>query len=241
EIDEMRSGVGQRNNPGLVFYQRLDAFIHGIEETAYKAGIEVFREPEIEEGIERVAVAAADDLGDRAVGEAGILRLRRRGDDDPLPVALEDRARPRVPEVVAELVAPAVIAEHGFELLAIIGLNRVEGPVAVERIGRREGEIERQRLAGELEVDLLPAFFRGGSGLEHAEPALGELLVVERQAGCHENAAAMAAGDLADGFDRHRARGDLDDAPARPAHRLDQGFELTDVADRRRHRDAAPT
>jgi len=95
-----------------VFHQRLDTCVDRIQKTADKAGVEVLFQPQVEERVERVAIAAADDLGDRAVGEAGILRLGRRGDDDAIPVALEDRARLGIAQIVAELLAPGVIAEH---------------------------------------------------------------------------------------------------------------------------------
>src|SRR6185312_1174608 len=122
--------------------------------------------------------------------------LHRRRDDDPVPIALEDRARHRVAEVFAEGVAETLVAEHRLQLIAVIGLDRVEGRMAVERIGRRQGEIERQRLAGKLEINLLPALLRRGAGLEHAHSALGELLVVEGKPGGHEDAAAVSAGTV---------------------------------------------
>ena len=53
-------------------------------------------ETEIEKDIERVASRLACDLTYGAVGEPGILRLGRRGNDDPFPIALEDRAGFRV-------------------------------------------------------------------------------------------------------------------------------------------------
>src|SRR5277367_5167079 len=145
--------------------QRLDAVVDGVEEPADKAGIQILVETKIKERVERITIAALDDLGDRTVGEPGILRLRRRGDDDPVPIALEDRARPRVAQVVAELIAEALVAENRLQLLAVISLDRVEGRVAVERVGRREREIERQRLAGELKIDLLPPLLRCRAGL----------------------------------------------------------------------------
>ena len=58
QIDQMRAGVGQRDDPGLVLDQRLDPVVDGVEEAADKAGVEVLLEPEIEERVERVAVAA---------------------------------------------------------------------------------------------------------------------------------------------------------------------------------------
>ena len=82
--------------PALCLTQRLDALVDGIEEAADKAGVEVFLETEIEQHVERVAPALAGDVGDRAVGEPGILGLDRRGDDDAVPVSLEHRSRLRL-------------------------------------------------------------------------------------------------------------------------------------------------
>ena len=196
QIDQMRAGVGQRDDPGLVLDQRLDPLVDGVEEAADQPGVEVLLEPEIEQYVERVAPRFARDVGDRAVGEPGILGFHRRGDDDPLPVALEHGARLRLAQIGAERVAEARVAEHRLQLLAVIGLDRVEGRMAVERIGARQREIERQRLAGDLDVELVAARLGGGAGVEHAERAVGVLLVVERDGGAHEDAAAVAGGDL---------------------------------------------
>ena len=169
EIDEMRAGVGQRNDAGPVLHQRLDPFVDGVEEAADQPGVEIFLEAEIEQCVERVAPLLARDVGDRAVGEPGVLRLHRRRDDDALPVALEHGAGLRLAQVGPERVAEARVAEYRFQLLAVIGLDRVEGRVAVERIGAGQGEIERQRLAGDLDVELVAAGLGGGAGVEHAE------------------------------------------------------------------------
>src|SRR3954447_18028262 len=69
KIDQVSAGIGQRNHPSLVLDQRLDTLIHGVEEAADKPGVEVFLEAEIEHHIERIAVAVANDVADRAVGE----------------------------------------------------------------------------------------------------------------------------------------------------------------------------
>ena len=172
QIDEMRAGIRQRDDAGLVLDQRLDPVVDRVEEAADEAGIEVFLEPEIEQHVERVAPGFARDVGDRAVGEPGILGLDRRRDDDALPVALEHRARLRVAQIGAEALAEARVAEHRLQLLAVIGLDRVEGRMAVERVGARQREIERQRLAGDLDVELVAARLRRGAGVEHAERAL---------------------------------------------------------------------
>ena len=108
EIDEMRTGVGQRNDPGLVLDQRFDPVVDGVEEPPDKPGLEILGEAEIEKDIERVASRLACDLRYGAIGEPGIFRLGWRGNDDPFPIALEDRAGFRVAQVVAEALAPAL-------------------------------------------------------------------------------------------------------------------------------------
>ena len=55
KIDQVSAGIGQRNDPGLVLDQRLDALIDGVEEAADEPGVEVFLEAEIEQHVERVA------------------------------------------------------------------------------------------------------------------------------------------------------------------------------------------
>src|ERR1700740_3680669 len=49
QIHEMRAGVRQRDDPGLVFDQRLDPVIDSIEKAADQPRIEVLLEPEIEQ------------------------------------------------------------------------------------------------------------------------------------------------------------------------------------------------
>src|SRR3954452_4959225 len=86
QIHEMRAGVGQRDHAGLVPDQWLDAFVGCIEKAAGKAGIEVFLKTEIEHRVEWVAISAANEVGNRAVGELGVLRLHWGSDDDPVPI-----------------------------------------------------------------------------------------------------------------------------------------------------------
>src|SRR5467141_1941375 len=48
QIDQMRARIGQRDDTGLVFDQRLDPVVDGIKEAPNEAGVEVLLEPEIE-------------------------------------------------------------------------------------------------------------------------------------------------------------------------------------------------
>ena len=214
--------------------------VHRVQEASDKSGVEVLRETEIKKQVERVAPGFARDVADRAICEPGILRLHRRGDDHAIPIPLKDRARDRAAQVFAEAFAEARVAEHRLQLLAVVRLDRVEGRMAIERIGGGQREIERQWLAGKLQIHFLAARLRRGAGIEHADAARRELLVIERQPGRHEHAAAVSAGDVGDRLDRDRAGGNLDNAAPRSAHRPDQRLEFRDVADRGRHRDAAP-
>src|SRR5918912_1052248 len=109
QIHEMRAGVGQRDHAGLVPDQWLDAFVDRVEKAADKAGIEVFLEAEIEHRVERVAISPANEVGNRAVGEPGVLRLYRGSDNDPVPIALEHGARLRVAQIGAERRAEALV------------------------------------------------------------------------------------------------------------------------------------
>src|ERR1700730_2870112 len=107
----MRAGIRQSDDAGLVLDQRLHAVIDRIEEAADKAGIKIFIEADLKHRIERLLLPLAGDLGNCAVGQPGMFRLDWRGDDDPLPVTLEHRARPRGPQIGAKTVAEASIAE----------------------------------------------------------------------------------------------------------------------------------
>jgi hypothetical protein len=78
-----------------------------------------------------------------------------------------------------------------------------------------------------------------GAGLEHLDRAPRVLLVVEREGRAHEDAPAVPRRDLLHLGDGSGAGGDLDYSPAPLAHCADQRVEFADVADRRRHRDAA--
>src|SRR6266478_6363187 len=44
-----------------------------------------------------------------------------------------------------------------YQLLAVMGLDRVERRMAVEGVGARQSEIERQRLTGDLDIELIAA------------------------------------------------------------------------------------
>jgi len=107
EIDEVRAGIRQRDDTGLVLDQRLDAVIDSIEEAADEPGVEVFFKSEIEQHVERIAPGFARDIRDRPVGQRGILILDRRGDDDPLPITLKHCARLRTAQIGAEALAEA--------------------------------------------------------------------------------------------------------------------------------------
>jgi hypothetical protein len=111
-----------------------------------------------------------------------------------------------------------------------MGLDRVEGRMAVERVGARQGEVERQRLAGDLDVELVAARLRCSTGVEHAERALRILFIVKRDGSAHENAAAMPRSDLLHRVRHDRAGGDLDDAAPGPAHCPNQRVEFRNVA-----------
>jgi len=142
QIDQMRAGIGQRDHSGLVLDQRLHPIVNSIEKPADQPGGEVLLEPEIEQHVERIAPSLARDVSYRAIGEPGILGFDRCRDDDTLSVALKDGTRLGVAQVGAECASEARVAEHGLKLLAIIGLNRVEGGVAVERVRARQREVE---------------------------------------------------------------------------------------------------
>src|SRR5438552_6611895 len=232
EVDEMRAGIRQRDDAGLVLHKRLDTVIDCIEEAANEPGIEVFFKPEVEQHVERVAPGFARDVRDCTVGESSILTHYGRRDDDALPVALKHRARFRITQIGAEALAEARVAKHRLQLLAVIGLDRVERRVAIERVGAREREVERQRLAGNLDVELVAARLRRGACVEHAERALRVLLVVKRNGGAHEDAAAVPGGDLLHLVGQDRSGRDLDDTAPWPAHCANQGVEFRHFADR---------
>src|SRR5580704_15459502 len=75
----------------------------------------------------------------------------------PLPVPLEHGARLGVSQVSAEPLAEARVTKHRLQLLAVMGLDRVERRMAVEGVGARQSEIERQRLTGDLDIELVAA------------------------------------------------------------------------------------
>jgi len=79
------------------------------------------------------------------------------GNNDALPVPLEHGARLGVSQVSAEPLAEARVTEPVYQLLAVMGLDRVERRMAVEGVGARQSEIERQRLTGDLDIELIAA------------------------------------------------------------------------------------
>ena len=170
--------------------------IDGVKEQPEEGGLQILLQPEVEHHVERVAALLAGDVGDIAIGQPGVLAQGRYGDDDALPVALKHRAGARLAQILAETLAEPGIAEHRFQLLGRIRLDRLEGFVAVERIGAFEREIERQGLTGQLDMDLVAACLGGGAGLEHLDRPARVLLVVERQCRAHKDAPAVAPGDL---------------------------------------------
>src|SRR3954469_3314102 len=240
QIHEMSTGVGQRDHASLVPDQWLDALVDCVEKAADKAGIEVFLKTEIEHRVEWVAISAAHEVGNRAVGEPSVLRLHRGSDDDPVPIALEYGSGFRVLQVGTKRVAEALVAERGLELLAVRGLDRIERRMAVERIGAGQGEVERQRLAGDLDIEFVAARLCRGAIVEHAKGTIWVLLVVERDRGAHEDTPAMPRSNRLHAVRHDRSRRDLDYPATRSTHRSDERIEFRDVADRRRHRHAAP-
>ena len=180
----MRAGVGQRDDPGLVLDERLDPLVDRVEEAADKPGVEVLLEPEIEQ----------QSSGSRPVSRAisPIVRLASPAFSGFTGAATMTRSQLPwniVPGIglrrlCAEALAEARVAEHRLQLLAVIGLDRVEGRMAVERIGGGQREIERQRLAGELDIQLLAARLGRGAGIEHRRVPARELLVIEATGRC---------------------------------------------------------
>ena len=141
-------------------------------------------------------------------------------------------------QVLAEPVAEAGVGEYFLQRVGGKRFDRVEGRVGVKRVGALQREIEGQRLAGDLDVHAVAARLGCGAGVEHLDRAPRVLLVVERERRAHEDAPAVARGNLLHLGDGSGTGGDLDHSPAPLAHRADQRVEFADVADRRRHRDA---
>ena len=159
----------QRHHAGFVLQQPRHALVADIEEAAEEGGLQILVEAEVEDDVQRIAMLGLGDLGGVAVDVLGIGRLLRHRHHHAIPVALEDHAGPRVLGVLAELGAPRRIAEHRFQLLGRVGLDRIEGRVAVERVGVGHREVERQRLAGDLDVETGAATERGGAVVEDAQ------------------------------------------------------------------------
>ena len=111
--------------------------------------------------------------------------------------------------------------------------------MAVERIGVGHREVERQRLAGDLDVEPDAAANRGGAILEHLDRPGGLLLVVHRHTGALEKRPAVLGRHRLQLLRRLHARGDLDHALAARPHGADQRVELRHRRDRRRHGHAA--
>jgi hypothetical protein len=113
----MRAGIGQRHHPGRMLQQLGHTLVDGIEKEAEERGLQILLETEIEHHVERVAPLLARDLGDVAVGEPSILAQNRHRDDDPVPIALEHRSRPRLAQILPEPLAETGIAEHRLQLV----------------------------------------------------------------------------------------------------------------------------
>src|SRR5215469_3312892 len=109
----------------------------------------------------------ACDVGDGAVRKPRIFGLYRCGDDHSLPVTLKHGARLRITQIGAEPFAEARVAEHRLQLLTVIGLDRVEGGVGVKGISAGQREVERQRLASDLDVELVAARLGRSASIEH--------------------------------------------------------------------------
>src|SRR5262249_5177423 len=131
--------------------QLSHALVNGIKEETEKCRLQIFFETKVEHDIKRVTALIASDVSDVAIGEIGILPQRRYRHDDPAPIALKHCTRPWFAQVLPEFFAETRIAEHHLELIGRISLDRLKGFVAVKRIGAFKGEIERQRLTGELD------------------------------------------------------------------------------------------
>ena len=109
--------------------------------------------------------------------------------------------------VLPETVAEPFVPEHRCQLIGRHRLDVREGSMTEERIGVRHGEIEGQRLAGNLDVKLVTARFRLRAILEPAPAPAGITCVVHRGSGRQKHAASDLLDDRLHGFDRPAATG----------------------------------
>src|SRR5262245_62528477 len=132
--------------------ERRDAGVVVLEQPRLEPRLERLGDREVEEAVERVDPALGGDFRDRAS-----TRLDLR------PVAVEEDARLRRGEVLAEALAEGPVAIDRAELLGARRLNARERVVREQEIGVLQREVERERLAARLDVDLVPARERRGA------------------------------------------------------------------------------
>ena len=185
--------VREGDDARVVPEQPRDAFVSDVEELPDEHGLEVLLDPEVEHHVEGVRAAFRREFGDGPVRESLVLRERGDRDDDSVPVALEDEAGSRVREARTEPVPKFPGPEQRDEPFGSVRLRLRERVVAEEGIGVGQRKVERQGLAGNLDVHRVAARLRRPARFEHLDGPFGRLIVVHRRPGPLEHGPVRGA------------------------------------------------
>jgi hypothetical protein len=109
--------------------------------------MKVFREGQVEHGVERVAAVLCGDVDDRALFEGAVARLGDLDHVDLVPFAVEEAEHSRRGQLGSHGVAKAFVGEHGFQRRALYAERGLPARQALHRVRRREGVLHRQRAA----------------------------------------------------------------------------------------------
>ena len=98
--------------------------------------------------------------------------------------------------------------------------------MTIERIGIGHSEIERERLARYLDINLPPFSVGGGTSIENSNSTIWLLLVEHRHPRGQEHRPFVLGGDSLKILNAARARSQLNNAVAVITHGFDQEIKL---------------
>ena len=225
EEGEVGAGVAQADDAVRVVQHAADRLFVAVEQLRGEDGAQVFGDGQVEHHVERVAA-----LGARDVGHVHLLEPRVRGQChldhlDLVPFIVEEPEGRRRREFGAHAVAERRIGEQFFQGFAGQGQRRLPTAQALDRVGRREREVHRQRAARHLAEQPVPARVGRGDGIEVVEHGLRVGAVVQ-QCCDHHRPAALCRQRFEERHRRVPALGQHVDTAPCAAHRVDQRRHL---------------
>ena len=239
-VDQVRTGVGQRDHAGPMLEQRCHAGIDVLEKLANKRSLQALLQGQVKERIDRIHVLLPGHRGHCHAFKFRMLGQRRQVHLDAFPVAQEQHARLRMAKVLTEPCAECRVGIDGRQILRLPALDRVKCAVAEQQVRVGQVKVERQWLAAREDVDLVAAVqgLRADVVVGQAAGRLG--FVVHRQHGRDIHRSTGLDGDRLHHLWRQAGSGrGHEDTPSHVTQHAGQRAQFGLGGNRRRHRPAA--